>query len=131
MIHTLLNISKNLDQKNLRLAKDSEEKAKRFSKLERHKHLLVLNMTENDPKESSRSEPTDFCHAFLLKSTVYRAKEALLQVLKTKEIFFNPLYSLFFSTLHSGFSLAVSRSSTPELDQGYALLEKINKSDVQ
>jgi hypothetical protein len=84
MIHTLLKISENLDQKNtLRLARDSEEKAKGFAKLENRKRLLILNATEDNPEENSSPAPTDFCRAFLLKSTVYRAREALIQGLKS------------------------------------------------
>jgi hypothetical protein len=83
MMHTLLKISENLDQNTLRLARDSEEKAKGFAKLENHKRLLILNATEDNPEENSSPAPTDFCRAFLLKSTVYRAREALIQGLKS------------------------------------------------
>jgi hypothetical protein len=91
MIHTLIKISKNLEQNTLRITKESDEKAKGFTKLELHKRLLILNATEHDSSEDSPTEPTEFCRAFLLKSTVYRAKEALQQGLKaSKEIIFIP-----------------------------------------
>jgi hypothetical protein len=144
MIHTLLKISENLDQNTLRLTRESDEKAKGFAKLERHKRLLILNATEHDSTEDSPSKPTEFCRAFLLKSTVYRAKEALRQGLKTsKDIIFIPS-TAFAARLYtvdllwqspdqpSGISLFYcAESSTPEQDHGYALLEKLDKSDVQ
>jgi hypothetical protein len=142
MIHALLKISKNLDQNTLRLAKDSEDKAKGFSKLEPHKKLLILNATENDSQDDSPTEPTDFCRAFFLKTTGYRAKETLQKGLKeNREIVFIPstaftarLYTVDFlwqsPDQPSGISLFFcSKSSTIESDQGYALLEKIDKLD--
>lgn len=144
MIHALLKISKNLDQNTLRLAKDSEDKAKGFSKLEPHKKLLILNATENDSQDDSPTEPTDFCRAFFLKTTGYRAKETLQKGLKeNREIVFIPstaftarLYTVDFlwqsPDQPSGISLFFcSKSSTIESDQGYALLEKIDKLDAQ
>jgi hypothetical protein len=108
MIHTLLKISKNLDQNTLQLAKDSEDKAKGFSKLECHKKLLILNATKHDSQDDSPTEPTDFCRAFFLKTTVYRAKEALQQGLKAnREIVFNPLHGIYRLTIHCGFSMAI------------------------
>ena len=139
MILTLLKISESLDQNTLHLAKDSEEKAKGFAKLERHQRLLILNATEDNPQYSSSPEPADFCRAFLLKSTVYRAKEALLQGLKAnREIVFTPS-TAFAAHLYTvdllwqspdqpnGISLFYcAESSTQEVDLGYALLEKID-----
>jgi hypothetical protein len=55
MIHTPLKINENLDQNKLRLAKDSEDKAKRFSKLEHHKKILILNATKHDSQDDSPS----------------------------------------------------------------------------
>jgi hypothetical protein len=144
MIHTLLKISENLDQNTLRIAKESEDKAKGFNKLERHKRLLILNDTENDSSEDSPFEPTEFCKAFLFKSIVYRAKEALHQGLKAnREIVFIPstAFAVRLYTVDllwqspdqpTGISLFYcAESSTPEPDHGYALLEKSDKSDVQ
>jgi hypothetical protein len=121
-----------------------EEKAKGFLKLERHKPLLILNATEYNSSEDSPSEPTEFCQTFLLKSTVYRAKEALQQGLKAnREIVFIPS-TAFAARLYTvdllwqspdqptGISLFYcAESSTPEPDHSYALLEKLDKSDVQ
>jgi hypothetical protein len=87
MIHTLLKISENLDRNKLCLARDSEDKAKGFAKLEQQKKLLILNATEHNSHDENPTEPTDFCQSFLLKSTVYWAKETLQQGLKaSKEI---------------------------------------------
>ncbi len=91
MIHTLLHFSKNLNQNTLPITKDSDEKAKGFTKVECHKCLLILNATVHDSSEDSPSKPTEFCIAFLPKTTVYRAKEALHQGLKaSEEIIFTP-----------------------------------------
>ncbi len=144
MIHTLLKISENLDQNTLCIAKESEEKSKGFSKLERHKHLLILNATESVSSDEQAIEPTEFCRAFLLKTTVYRAKEALQQGLKAnKEIVFIPS-AAFAARLYTADLLWQSpdhptrislffcaESSSLEADQGFALLEKIDKSDLQ
>ncbi len=144
MIHTLLKISENLDQNTLRIAKESEEKSKGFSKLEKHKRLLILNATESDHSDDQVIEPTEFCRAFLLKTTVYRAKEALQQGLKAnKEIVFIPsaafaarLYTadLLWQSpdLPNGISLFFcAESSSMETDHGFALLDKIDKADLQ
>jgi hypothetical protein len=96
------------------------------------------------PSEDSPSKPTGFCQTFLLKSTVYRAKEALQQGLKAnREIVFKPS-TAFAARLYTvdllwqspdqptGISFFYcAESSTPEPDHGYALLEKLDKSDVQ
>jgi hypothetical protein len=52
---------------------------------------LYLNSTETDLCNKPATEPTEFCHAFLLKTTVYRAREAQQQSLKAnKEIVYIP-----------------------------------------
>jgi len=144
MIHTLLKISENLDQNTLRLTKESEEKSKGFSKLENHKKLLLLNATESSDNENSPSDPTEFCQSFLKKTTVFRAKESLQQAIKTnKEIVFYPstafttkLYTVDLLWLSpdspSGISLFFcSESLSSDTDIGYALLDKIERSDIQ
>jgi len=144
MIHTLLKISENLDQNTLRLTKESEEKSKGFSKLEHHKKLLLLNATESTDSETSPSVPTEFCQSFLKKTTVFRAKETLQQAIKTnKEIVFHPstafttkLYTVDLLWLSpdspSGISLFFcAESFSTDADTGYALLEKIERSDIQ
>jgi hypothetical protein len=144
MIHTLLKISENLDQNTIRLAKESEEKSKGFSKLERHKRLLILNATATDIHDEQASEPTEFCKAFLLKTTVYQAKEALQQGLKANKgiVFINS--TAFSARLYTVDLLWQSpdqptgiilffcaETSSSEFDQGLALLEKIDKADIQ
>jgi hypothetical protein len=144
MIHTLLKISENLYQNTLCLTKESEEKSKGFSKLENHKTRLLLNATESKNSEDSPSEPTEFCQSFLKKSTIFRAKETLQQAIKThKEIVFYPstaftsklfTVDLLWSSPDSptGISLFYcAESLTQESDQGYALLDKIDRSDIQ
>jgi hypothetical protein len=103
-----------------------------------------LNATETDLLDESAIAPTEFCRAFLLKTTVYRAKEALQQGLKAnKEIVFIPspafatrLYTVDFlwqSPDHpTGISLFYcAESSSFETDEGFALLDKLDKADLQ
>ena len=143
MIHTLLKISENLDQNTLRLTKETEEKAKGFAKLETHKKLLLLNATESDTDDVSPTVPTDFCQSFLKKSTIFRAKDTLQQAIKAnKEIVFFPstaftskLYTVDLLWLSpdspSGISLFYcAESLKSDSDQGYALLDKIERSDI-
>jgi hypothetical protein len=144
MIHTLLKISENLDQNTLRIAKETKEKNKGFSKLEHHKRLLILNTTENPTQDEVAIEPTEFCKACLLKKTVYRTKEALQQGLKAnKEIVFIPS-TAFAARLYTvdlvwqspdqpnGISLFFcAESSVLEDNHSFALLEKLDKTDIQ
>jgi len=144
MIHTLLKISENLDQNTLCLTKESEEKSKGFTKLESHKKLLLLNATESSDNDSSPLEPTEFCQTFLKKTTIFRAKETRQQAIKThKEIVFFPSLA-FTSKLYTvdllwlspdsptGISLFYcTESINQDSDQGYALLDKIERSDIQ
>jgi hypothetical protein len=89
MIHTLLKISNNLDQKPLHLIKENEDKAKGFAKLKTNKKQLILNTSEHTNSETSPKAPSEFCRSFLQKTTVFRAKDALQQAIKTiKDIVF-------------------------------------------
>jgi hypothetical protein len=109
-----------------------------------NKHLLILNATEHDSYKDTSVEPTKFCKAFLLMSTIYRAKEALEQGLKAdKEIVFFPttafaalLYTIDFLWHSPDQSSRIrlfhcTESVNPVPDHVYALLEKLDKSDVQ
>jgi len=103
-----------------------------------------LNATENCTQDKVAIKPTEFCKAFLLKKTVYRAKEVLQQGLKAnQEIVFIPS-TAFAARLYTvdllwqspdqpnGISLFFcAESSVLEDDHGFAQLEKLDKTDIQ
>lgn len=115
-----------------------------FSKLETNKKQLILNATKHANEESTPKDPTEFCKSFLLKTTVFWAKDTLQQAIKTsKEIVFFPsmaftskLYTvdLIWHSPDSPTGISVfycTESSDLDSDQGYALLDKIERSDIQ